>query len=128
MRSRVSRLRGPWLQFRFERVRGRAPFFGCQVASGQVCGGATQSAPSNWNVEQGAGTATCLFPLICVRANAQAFGMAPSLNASPVDSQLWKLKFGVCQHCQRPDQLGCTNWGYWRAKTCQEGGYRVLSR
>lgn len=40
---------------------GRAPFFGCQVARGQACGGAAQSAPSNWNVERGAGTAPCLF-------------------------------------------------------------------
>lgn len=40
---------------------GRAPLFGCQVAPGQVCGGAAQSAPSNWNVDQGAGIAPCLF-------------------------------------------------------------------
>lgn len=39
---------------------GRAPFFGCQVAWGQVCGGAAQSAPSNWNVDQGAGIALSL--------------------------------------------------------------------
>lgn len=39
---------------------GRAPFFGCQVARGQACGGAAQSAPSNWNVDQSAGTAPCL--------------------------------------------------------------------
>lgn len=41
---------------------GRAPFFGCQVAGGQACGGAVQSAPSNWNVDQSAGTAPCLIP------------------------------------------------------------------
>lgn len=39
---------------------GRAPFFGCQVAWCQVCGGAAQSAPSNWNVDQGAGIALSL--------------------------------------------------------------------
>lgn len=31
-----------------------------------------------------------VFPLICTRTNAQAFRTAPSLNVSPVDSQLWK--------------------------------------
>lgn len=40
---------------------GRAPFFGCQVAPGQSCGGAVQSAPSNWNVDWSAGTDPCLF-------------------------------------------------------------------
>lgn len=40
---------------------GRAPFFGCQVARSQACGGAAQSAPSNWNVDWSAGTAPCLF-------------------------------------------------------------------
>lgn len=53
-----------------------------------------------------------VFSLICVRTNAQAFGTAPSLNASPVDSQLWKLKFRVSQYCQRLDQLCCKYWGF----------------
>lgn len=39
----------------------RPPFFGCQVAQSQACGGAAQSAPSNWNVDFAPGTAPCLF-------------------------------------------------------------------
>ncbi|TNN52958.1 hypothetical protein EYF80_036823 [Liparis tanakae] len=33
---------------------------GSRVAPSQACGGAAQSAPSNWNVDRGAGTAPCL--------------------------------------------------------------------
>lgn len=118
MRSRVSRLRGPGLQFRFERGGGHLSLaarwpqakFAEEPHSLHPVTGTWSRAPEQRRV----------FSLICVRTNAQAFGMAPSLNASPVDPQLWK--FRVCQYCQRLDQLGCK---YWELESQDVSGRRT---
>lgn len=78
---------------------GRAPFSGCQVAWGQVCEGAAQSAPSNWNVDQGAGIASSLFPLIEVYTHDHTWKWAQTLKkalpfVSPDDLK-WSINFSM---------------------------------
>lgn len=60
---------------------GRAPLFGCQVALGQACGGAAQSAPNNWNVDRRAGTAPHLFLSHRGHANMCTWTLTLYLNA-----------------------------------------------
>lgn len=91
----------------------RAPFFGCQVAQCQDCGGAEESAPSNWNVDWSAGTALSL-------SLSQKYTL---IHIYVHEHSRWMKHFLLCFQLNQNDQL-IFPWGKFRNMkyNCKESG------